>query len=241
MIARDAITYGDNVLGRSPVNGGLMLLNLAGRELVKMHEWRWLVRSFTVGVTAGQNYVTLPTDFGSMIALVGSDSFLRTFIPTTLENVLHHRQFQNSVEDGAFYYAIAYRTPSGGTGAPEATLELGQDVATTNASYGEAFYTIKWNELTSEQESVSIPLELEALFLAVVEAIWFGTEEQNTPGGAHFWERIARLKETSVFRDAVKWDGRLQKTFGKIRAGAARRAGLPRAYLADFSNISDPS
>lgn len=241
MNARDAIQFGDNALGRRPVNSGLTLLNLAGREMTKMREWRWLTRSTTIGVTAGQNYVTLPADFGSMIALVGNDSFLRTFIPTTLENVLQHRQFQNTVEDGAFYYAISYRTPSGGTGAPEATLELGQDVATTNASYGQAFYTSKWNELTTEQEDLSIPVELEGLFLAVVEAVWFGTENQNVPNGATFWERIHSLKDTSVYLDAVRWDNRLQKTYGKMRGGAARRAGFPRSYLADFSSISDPT
>jgi len=157
-----------------------------------------------------------------------------------MKNVLSHRQFQNSIQDGSYHYKVSYQTSADGTGPPLPVLELGQEVETTEASYGHLAYRIKWNELTTEEKEISIPVELDPLFLAIVECYWYGTEEQNTPGGATFWARLEELKRSSLFMDTVKWDERIQRTTGRMNGGAARRQSItPAAYLSP-STISDP-
>lgn len=234
MKARDPIDYARAKLRRETTFSPLVLVNLAGRHLTTMHEWQWLKRSTTFSLVASQNYVALPADFDSLIAMMGQDG-LQQITPTTEQEILFYRQ-NSGLGAGTFRAAIGYRDL--GAADPSPVIELDQEPTANETDWGQIYYFSGWQDITSEEDEVEMPRWMEPLFYLLFDQWLFGSEEHDV---APLTGRLDAIRTGSVYRDARRKDDSLQESFGPIVGGAARRSRLVDITALTNFSVLDPA
>src|SRR5687767_5540187 len=69
------------------------VVNDALEHIAAMHQWQWLkTGEQLLSITADQDYVELPADFGSLTAVEHTGGVGRTMIPTTWAHMLELRK-----------------------------------------------------------------------------------------------------------------------------------------------------
>lgn len=83
------------------------IINDALEQLVAMHEWRWLtVGQATLDITADQDYVELPSDFGTLKWIEHDEGFTRVMIPVPWRELIRLRQDSVQNYSRSFWYTI---------------------------------------------------------------------------------------------------------------------------------------
>lgn len=93
---KDYIDLMKHALGKTPDARHSLIhtLNDAGRALVNEHPWSWRTRTNqALTLVAGQNYVTLPDDFGELIDIQVENAQTYTVIPTSLADINRRRSW----------------------------------------------------------------------------------------------------------------------------------------------------
>lgn len=99
------------------------VVNDALEHIVAMHEWNWLsTGEQSLDVVADQDYIELPADFGTLLALQHKEGWARSMIPTTWEQMLRMRATTIQNWSWSFWYVI--QTGNVAVGDEDAGLDL---------------------------------------------------------------------------------------------------------------------
>jgi hypothetical protein len=125
---------GNPAAGNLDITAG-SIVNDALEHVAAMHEWQWCsTGQLELGTTADQAFITLPADFGTMIAIEEQQGWATHFTPVTWEALLWMRTHPITNWTGGYYYVIQTgnsATPAAGLDAP--TLELYPTPSVTDA------------------------------------------------------------------------------------------------------------
>lgn len=216
----------------------ISLCNYAGRRLVQMHEWNWLVRPPVVlRLQAGVPYCYPPDDFGREVTPQNAVSpGWRLFKIVSLRELAALRE-SVSLPAGPYRYYAAPVYEQAENGGLRLRLEL-HPTPTEAASDLKLWYRSKWTELGDDAEVVPIPDSVELLFLELVCAIAQGVDEHD---GGSTTMRLAELAMSPLFNDAVAEDGLLVSSPVPMGGGMVRHPadGLEGWYYYPTS-ISSP-
>ena len=95
------------------------MVNDALEQIAAIHQWNWLSTSDqSLDITADQDYVELPADYGTLIAIEHDESWTDQMIPVSWQTLLWFRQYPVRSWTSGYFYVIT-------TG----NVELGQEDA----------------------------------------------------------------------------------------------------------------
>lgn len=182
------------------------LCNYAGRSLVQMHEWNWLVRPpVALRLRAGVDYCYPPDDFGREITPQNAPSPGWRLFKMVSQRELAAIRESISLPAGPYrYYAAPVYEKDDAVGL-KLRLEL-HPVPTESSSDVNLWYRAKWQTLTDDDQVIPIPESMELLFIEIVCAIAQGVDEHD---GGSVTMRLSELAVSPLFRDAVAEDGLL--------------------------------
>jgi hypothetical protein len=214
------------VLGGDPlaVYSGMFAANTVGSWLETAHSWEWLERATaSLDVVGGQSWVELPA-FREIQSIVPTNALTSQFKWTSMENILRLRN-QNIGTQLVYRGALNYHAVAGG--APVQRLELWPTPSSDAAGLFTMHYKAAWAPLTDDNATIPVPVFMEQVFLlACVEWIK-GMEEyasEESRGGSGY-DRLERLKHSSLFLSAKQRDGIGQSMLGPLENGAAEGGG----------------
>ena len=209
----------------------LALVNMAGRHLVGMSQWRWLMRGpVAVGTVAAQEYVELPTDYGTMIQLAGSSTIWDVNWVGLGEITSLRAHTPTNAECGPFRGAVSLAPASGST-LPRWRVELYPTPSATNATAFSLAYRAQWTEITSESDYLPLPLYCETLFTRILQTFARGYMEEDQ---ANLSERLAVLSTSPELIAATRQDRAKIQDYGHL-LGAH---GELRRYFNPYNNMT---
>lgn len=217
--AQQCYAHVDHVLGGSSSTeiDSNAIVNQAQRVLVNAHDWSWLRRSATLGLTISQEYINLPSDFVRLIGKAGYSGATEVLKFTTLQHIAELRSASSTSAGFGYWAAFSTSAAGGAGGAPTPRLEIYPTPGATTASAFTIFYLAELPAIVSDQDFISIPTWCEALFIQLVRALALGYEEEDQ---GSMQERIARVTKSFDWLDALKRDGMVLPDLGIQRGGA---------------------
>lgn len=229
-----ATSGGDQGSGLPDGISVIELVNSAGTFLVNHHEWKWLQdASVTIGFTSGQDYVLLPADFKTIVA-VDTAGLTSDFELVTLGRIL---KLLKNTQGSTLYYeaAISYRYPTDGGGPPVPALKIWPTPTATDANALNLFYRRGWQEMTSASDNdlLTIPEWMEDCYLEILRAIALGWSEHETGSRA---DRLAQVVMGPDWIGAVKRDAEVQPDYGVLANGMASGA----SWTGDWRDLPIP-
>lgn len=185
--------------------------NLAGQWFVSAYPWAWLERPATgLDFVAGQDYVTLPTEFAELRSVV-VDNLTSAFHLTTSQVINRMRAGGVDLSGLVFWGSINYDTD----GVPR--LDIFPTPADNETDALLLYYRAGWTDLNNDTDRVKIPPFCEPAFIDVLRAFAQGYEED---GQGSVSRRLAEIKSGTLM-DAILQDTRAQSDYGPIMCGAA--------------------
>jgi hypothetical protein len=207
------------------LGGSLMILNHAGLHLVNMCTWKFLERApVTIGTVQDQAYVDLPSDFGEIIAIDSTEGLVSTIKLTTFQHLLEMRTNQVNLANFNYFGAIVWNADTSTEGgAPTVRVEIWPTPNVTDSDEFTLFYRAGWINLTEDTQYVEIPSYVEPLYIQLVRAHALGYEEEHN---ASMMQRLDAIYASTIYRNAMDQDQRVQNSYGPLMGGAARGAPL---------------
>ena len=99
------------------------IVNDALEHIATMHDWQWTsTGEAQLDITIDQDYVELPADYGTLIALEHNESWTDQMIPVTWQTLLWFRNYPITSWTSGFFYTI--NTGNVETGSEEVGLSL---------------------------------------------------------------------------------------------------------------------
>ncbi|UCC71264.1 MAG: hypothetical protein JSV86_12825 [Gemmatimonadota bacterium] len=194
------------------------LVNLTGRWLVAAHEWKWLEGVMVKpDLVAGEDYITLPTDFRSIID-IDTANLSSGVSQASLGRLVELRK--NSAGSSNYYEgAIEWDhtvTP------PVARFAVWPDIEVSSTDALLLFYRRDWKLVEDDNSFVHIPGFMEPLFIEALRAYARGWEDDDE---ADVNMRLSTLKLGEVWAAARKVDAQVQPSYGVLENGMAETAG----------------
>jgi len=211
------------------------IVNDALEHIAAMHEWNWLsVGQTELGVTADQNYVTLPADFGTMVAIEHNQGWASHFTPVSWAELLWLRQHPITEWTGGYFYTINTgnsATPASGLDAP--TLELFPTPSATDAQAVQLVYRRFLRRMTTDTDVPQWPPYMDRP-LSLLARSFASVDYDDDPQSAY------TVQFSAMIQDCMSKDGLSKPSFG-VPCGAVgmRRRALPWGY--PYNGIPDPS
>lgn len=224
----DYILLMKHALGKTPATGHDLYstLNEAGRELFTMHEWTWCHQGpYELSAVSGNDYIELPDDFGTLVALYQPSSTVNAIQTVTLQELTMLRQ--SSIGTGSYAYSIAFASsvPPANAGQKQKKRALIYPEPTTNGTPAiTIIYRRAWVDVTeaNANDYPGIDRDAEGLFSMLAQERAYLMENKRPlfePGVID--REFARVKTA---------DGSKQWNYGPLRGGANDRmvAGVYR-------------
>lgn len=207
---RDAI----GVAPDQPIAAGYSetdVINLAGRWLSATHEWAWQARAVTtLDFVAGQEYISLPSDFRSLGTVTLTNGLVHRARLTTMDVLVKYRT--ESVADfNDRWLAISYRPDANGTRLP--VLEIYPTPSTAGSAAMTLYYAGGWATMAEGVGHAPIPEFMDPLLMQAVREYGMGLAEE---GGAGLIPRLDALKQSEFFRSFRRQDGQSQDEYGTL-------------------------
>lgn len=205
-------------LGGRPSLPMVTVCNRAGRHLVAMHEWRWLIRpAVELTLVAGQDWAALPADFGRAVSVYAVGGVRNLFEWATAEEIDHWRQ-TSFPTIGTWQYRGSIGYARDLTGAVRPQLELYPTPTADSTSSLKLRYRAGWTPVAKDSDILSLPEgAIENLYLEIVCAMVQGFDESDTaPPSA----RLDGLSGSEFFRVAILEDAMRQAQLGQMVGGA---------------------
>ncbi|MGD9631420.1 MAG: hypothetical protein AB7V18_19445 [Pyrinomonadaceae bacterium] len=240
-----------HALGANPATGVDKgeVVNDALKYLSSLHPWRWRRGGpVSLSLTANQNYVELPADFGEEIVFTYPASFALQMIRTTVEQIERMRAWPIVASFGfSYYYAInpgqteeELTVRSGGTVDPsDPTLGLSLSVAelyptpTTDVTDAlQLVYLRDTPRLEAEDDIPAIPEWMDYALDLLCRGFAMTLEDDNPNNSAMvaFSQILPQLRQR---------DGSGQSRLGVMNGGLyPKAAGISPFYP---SSIGDPT
>lgn len=202
------------------------LVNAAGHALVGMRSWGWLTRSDTLDIVATQPYVSLPSDFGRVINVVGS-RFDLDYRDGTLEEVVRLRRDGQDVTALTLVGAIEWSSPTTSS-RPVARLAISWPSPASNDTDAlTIYYRARWVDVVDDQATLPIPEFMDGTYIQVLRAHARGWEEDDKLD-----ELLNTVQGGPTYAGAVRVDEEMQPCYGPIQNGAvASRYPLEEAWV----------
>lgn len=259
LLAGEALKIAEHALGGSvhPAVTGLRVLNDTGRWLVSVRPWVYLRGGMeALDVTADQDYVVLPSDFGSILGVARSSSFTPSFNLTTPQEMLRLRTYTPAVSSHTFWGTVVYDhadiegtassaqsytvTPTTAaqikaTKKPSPRLDLYPMPTNTATGSLLLYYARGWRAVEEDTDTIFVPDWLEGVYLRALRIWAKGYEEEDTFSKD---DNLDRLVMGAEYRAAITRDSQIQAEKGPIQGGAVQRPGSYRNYE---GAIGDPS
>lgn len=227
-----------HALGAEPASGitSGQLVNDALNHITTMREWNWRRGGPVVlSLTADQEYVELPADFGGEEVVTYPGSVSRMMIRASLAELEQLRAHQNSAPNFTYYYAINYGNID--ANAPElglsvATIEL---FPTPRESVTDAIrlvYRREVLELEDDADVPQIPVWMDSALMFLVRAFAYTIEDEN-PNNA------GQVQFDRMLPDLLRRDSAVQRRIGVMRGGLLPNA-IPVSPLYP-NHINDPT
>lgn len=203
--------------------GVLFAVNAAGRALISMHAWSWLLRPpAAVDLVAGQEHAALPADLAALESVeidrsvAGAPSGLAARASTVRE-ILARRSGRRPAS-GELLWAVAW---SGST----PRLELHPTPAASAAGALLVAYRAGWTEIASEADGatdLALPAFCEQLYLEILTATARALDEEDVAG---LDARLEPIRAGACLQAARRRDGGVQTEFGPIEGGVGELFG----------------
>lgn len=234
MLASEAIdTIRHALHGRDPSSplSPMGIVNDAGAHLVNMHPWRWLERyTDTLAFVAGQNYVTLPTDFEDVI----SDAETPRVYGITMTDLATVARERAAGTSGRPWCGALTYLPFTSAATPAAQVLAVAPTPAANESNAVAmFYRAGWVAAQDDTDWLDIRPFMVPLYKAVLAAYTLSREEGESESTQGAWALVARL-----FDDARAKDGRSQPRTGMSSGGAMQMARYRNQYNSGFNGAT---
>lgn len=181
--------------------------------------------------------ISLPSDLAEIIAVATTSvSAIGGLTLVSETEIVEKRASSASITSstGLFYGAVVF---SGSPPVP--LLEIYPSASDSTTGAMRIFYRSRWTAVTTDTEDIDIPEFVESLFLWIVRAFASGYERG---GVASIHQRLAEVRASPIFGDAVRSDGRVQPYTGTIRNGGPmiwRHHGSPTYTL--MSRVEAPA
>lgn len=227
----EATTIVQRSLGDDPdVLSIVQVINTAGTLLAGMRKWKWLQRtSYSLGVTASQAYINLPSDLKSIQSIVSQENWesARWVNAAQLER---WRRGDMGVPPNGYVMLLA-----GGVAGDNTAIHRLEIYPTPSADASDVFsmsYTAGWSPITSgtaASTNLTLPTYLEPLFYELLTAVAKSFDEEDSAG---LTARINMIKSGAVYMQAVEHDGSTQPII----------SGIPGIFtdVADGNTLADP-
>jgi len=220
--ANDAYAHIRHALGGGdldPSLDALGVVNQAGEYLYSMHPWAFTRRrSALVDTVADQDYVDLPTDFRSIIAITQTDGTLYDIQLVSLEEVQRARTSQANI--GSSWNYLGAITWAGAPPVP--ILELWPTPSTSTTGIFTCTYKKGWPRVTNDSDALDFPEFMDALYIQIVRAMAKGYE---LDGAEPREVLLARITMGPEMRAAKERDAAVQWNRGRIRGGGSQVFG----------------
>lgn len=225
-------------LGNSPSSGvtTASLVNDAMNSLCALHSWRWRRGGpVTADLTADQNYVELPLDFGELTTIQYPGSILRGMIPTSMAIIERLRASTISPALFGYYYAILTGNidddhPENGLAV--STIELYPTPSATVADALSITYLRDIAQLEDDDDIPQIPIWMDRALVMLCRAMAEEVEDDEVDSAA----RKAFENELAICK---RRDMNSQSRYGVMTGGLyPKTEGLDPFYP---SQIGDPA
>lgn len=208
----------------------ISLINEAGDLLVNARRWGWLNRPETpLNLTAAQNWIALPADFGEVISVELSDVLNGQMLSATPKELMAWRSTPIPAAPTTFYWCVEY-LGSAALAAPTPRIGLHQAPTTSQANAVRLMYRAGWTTLSADADVAVVPKWIEPLYREFIVAVARGRIEEDE---GTVTDRMERVLSGSVFRSLAQRDAVTQPNLGQIAGGAARRIARPMLYNPD--------
>lgn len=191
----------------------LWIANRAGEVLYNAHEWSFrLAPPVTIDFAASQEYVDLPSDFGSLEGYSVSDQINGSFRFTSYKDWLEHKSTQTPQRD--YFGVILYPGQSAATDdfdAPRLYLTPTPDAAISPAM--ELIFTRNWTQLADATSKPNLPSWTEMLYVELVREMAQGFVADRME------EAVAKVLGGPTFLSAREKDGMIQPDLGYLTGG----------------------
>lgn len=210
--------------------------NEAGEWLTSRRPWQWLQRSpVNLALTAGQDFVTLPTDFGRHIAVVGRGTNAYSIRRGDMSEVAAARaDIQGAPR--TFVYCYGYSGPSVAGPKPDVRMFIGPVPTATIANAFVLTYAAGWKPLVGGGDHVLVPSWMIPLYVRAV-CMYVGGLEREIEGTLE--DRLDRLEASTLFEAAADRDDTTEEDLGPMRGGVEEtlaRGGLNLPYGGLYPN-----
>lgn len=200
----------------------LSIVNEAGAQLVNMHPWKWLERfTSSLDYVQSQTYVTLPVDFGDVLALYATSTSVAQFELVTFERLLDMRSIGTTVTTGVTYGALAYPDFTVGAEPANCRLEVFPTPSANEVGALSMFYRANWVDASPDTDYLDVLPWMVPLYKQVLRAYARGVEEEDV---ASMSARLAEIVAGPIFQAAIRRDGRIQSRYGALMGGAIMQA-----------------
>ncbi len=213
------------------------IVNDALTHISAMHQWQWKSTGHVnLSIVADQDYVELPADYGSIIALQYADSWSTFMEPTTWDILLRLREHPVDDPDGGYYYVI--NTGNVEVGSEDAGLSLPtlNLAPTPTSSVTDAIsmaYLRFLRRMVDTTDRPQWPAYMDRP-LSLLSRAFAKTDYDDDPQSAY------TVEFSKMIVDCISFDGLSTGSFGQLQGGAAQMR--PRALFGYPTGlIPDPS
>ncbi len=202
------------------------IVNDALEHLATLHEWQWCsTNQQELGIVAQQKYVTLPEDFGAVIAVEHDQGWASHFTPVSWEILLWMRQHPITEWTGGYFYTVNtgnVTVDSAGLSAP--TMELFPTPSETDPDAVQLVYRRFLRPLVADTDVPMIPRYMDRP-LSLLARSMASTDYDDDPQSAY----TAEFR--TLIADAMYKDGMSLGSVG-VPTGALnpRRRPVPWGY-----------
>ena len=211
------------------------IVNDAFRWLMFQHAWNWRTAGPTeLDITAGQNYVELPTDFGELISLEYPGTTIRDMLPSTLSEIQDFRSFEVANPQYSYWYAVnsgAINASNPEQGLADPVLEIWPTPGASESGALSIMYRRDILLLSADSDVPQIPDWMEPL--AVLAVKHYANLYENDDGNSAAFQSL-----TMMLPEAQRRDGADQRRKGVMRGGLTSHKGNVSPFYPD--HINDP-
>ena len=207
------------------------VINDAGEWLAACQPWKWLQRpSTTMSFVADQNYITLPTDLQTILAVELTNSLTSTLHLTGFDELIRLRTSSITPTLG-YWGAVAYPSQTSSAAAPAGPrLELYPTPSASETGAITIFYRAGWTSVKtgSDAARLNIPEFIEPLYKQVLRAYGRAYELEDVQS---LTSRLEDIQLGALYKSSVARDGTIQLNYGEMQGGAAQYDRFTGNYL----------
>jgi hypothetical protein len=153
------------------------IVNMAGRHLYSMHQWRFAEREpLTLALLADQDYIELPSDFGSCIKLASEDVYLVESPPQKLARI----DSAQLISGDSYAATLVFPARERDARAPRVPRFMLRPTPSDNtADAGTLYWRGGWVELVDSTDTANVPWYAENLLASLVRTFAKGLDEDK--------------------------------------------------------------